>query len=326
MIRLALIGCGSHCRQNHAPAMAHYAKDHPDEVELVATCDLDEERASSFAQIYGFKTSYTNLEEMLEKEQIDGVVAVMRIEDTSAMAIDLMRRGIPNVVEKPMGATMDEVRSIVDAAEETGTPNMVSVNRRFQPVLRKGVDWAREQDTPIRYVRAFILRHNRREDFFVSGTAIHPIDVLREIGGNIVDHRVRTLPGLTEWYHFEFDYASGAAAALDVLPSNGSVEEGYEIYGENWRVDVRVEASPDPRVMCWKDNALVVDEHPPADQPRYIRIGPYAETHEFVTALSEGRRPWPSVAEVYPSVELAFTLDPSKNKQGRGGAGSKGEG
>ena len=312
VVKVALIGCGSHCRQNHALAMAHYAKDHPDEVTLVATCDLDAERASSFAQIYGFGTSYTDHVKMLEKEQIDGVVAVMRIEDTSAMAIDLMRRGIPNVVEKPMGATLDEVRAIVDAAEETGTPNMVSVNRRFQPVLRRGVDWVREQETPIRFVRAFILRHNRREEFFVSGTAIHPIDALREIGGDIVDHRAKVLPGPTDWYHFEFDYASGAAAVLDVLPSEGSVEEGYEIYGENWRVDIRVEASPDPHVMCWKDKELVVDEHPPADEPSYIRIGPYAEMHEFVTALSEGRKPWPSVGEVYPSVELAFTLDPSK--------------
>jgi predicted dehydrogenase len=312
VVKVALIGCGSHCRQNHAPAMAHYAKDHPDEVTLVATCDLDAERASSFAQIYGFGTSYTDHVKMLEKEQIDGVVAVMRIEDTSAMAIDLMRRGIPNVVEKPMGATLDEVRAIVDAAEETGTPNMVSVNRRFQPVLRRGVDWVREQETPIRFARAFILRHNRREEFFVSGTAIHPIDALREIGGDIVDHRAKVLPGPTDWYHFEFDYASGAAAVLDVLPSEGSVEEGYEIYGENWRVDIRVEASPDPHVMCWKDKELVVDEHPPSDEPSYIRIGPYAEMHEFVTALSEGRKPWPSVGEVYPSVELAFTLDPSK--------------
>ncbi|MDA0747430.1 MAG: hypothetical protein O2954_12995 [bacterium] len=54
-----------------------------------------------------------------------------------------------------------------------------------------------------------------------------------------------------------------------------------------------------------------MDERPPEDQPEFIRVGPYAETHEFVTALAEGRPPWPSVEEIFPSVEIASRLDPS---------------
>ena len=311
MVNLGLIGCGNHCRGNHAPAMAQYAKDYPDRLTLAAVCDLDRGKAEQFATEYGFARAYTDHVEMIEKEALDGVVAVMPIELTAALAIDLMKRGMPTTVEKPMGSTVDEVREIVKTAEETGTANMVSVNRRFEPVIRHGVDWVREQG-PIRFVRASILRHNRREDFFVSGTAIHPIDTLREIGGDFTGWEKKTLDGATPWYHVDFDFESGAVATLDILPSDGSVEEGYEIYGENYRVDIRVEDSGDPHLLCWKDNELVVEERPPKDEPTFIRLGPYAETHEFVSALEEGRAPWPSVGEVLPSVEAAYDLDPSK--------------
>jgi predicted dehydrogenase len=291
--------------------MGQYAKDHPDRLTLAAVCDLDRERAQTFADTYGFQKVYTDYVEMIEAESLDGCVSVMPIEHTAALAIDLMKRGIPTTVEKPMGETVDEIRQIMKTAEETGTANMVSVNRRFEPLLRQGVDWVREQG-PVRFVRASILRHNRREDFFVSGTGIHCIDALREIGGDFASHALKTLPGVTPWYHVDFEYIFGASASLDILPSDGSVEEGYEIYGENFRVDIRVEGSADPHLLCWKDNVLVVEERPPVDQPAHVRLGPYAETHEFVSALEEGRAPWPSVGEVFPSVEMAYTLDPSK--------------
>ncbi len=291
--------------------MAQYAKDHPDRLTLSAVCDLDRRKAEEFSGTYGFENVYTDYVEMLEKESLDGCVAVMPIEHTANLAIDLMKRGVPATVEKPMGFTLDEIRGIVSTADETGTPNMVSVNRRFEPLLRKAVDWVREQG-PIRFCRASLLRHNRREDFFVSGTGIHCIDALREIGGGFSGHHLRTLPGETPWYHVDFDYTSGASAALDILPTDGSVEEGYEIYGENFRVDVCIEGSRDPHLLCWKENELVVEERPAEGEPAFVRLGPYAETHEFVAALGEGRKPWPSVGEVYPSVEMAYTLDPSK--------------
>ncbi len=310
-IRLALIGAGSHCRGNHAPAMAQYAREHPDQVELVAVCDLQRGKAEAFAETYGFKAVYTDYVEMIEKEHPDGCVCVMPIELTAPLAIDLMKRGMPVTVEKPMGESLEKIRKIVSAAEETGTPNMVSVNRRFDPLICKGLQWARDQGA-LRYVRASILRHNRREPTFMSGTAIHPIDALRSIVGDISSYQAWPHEGNPIWMHTVFTCESGAIATLDVLTTDGSVEERYEMFGDGFRVDVCAGTSPYPRLRCWKDNSLIIDECPPEDQPQFISVGAYAETVEFATALAEGRPPWPSVAEVYPSVEIAFKLDPGK--------------
>jgi len=310
-IRLALIGAGSHCRGNHAPAMAKYAGEHPDQLELAAVCDLQRGKAEAFAETFGFKAVYTDYLEMIEKENPDGCVCVMPIELTASLAIGLMERGMPVTVEKPMGDSLKEIWEIVKTAEETGTPNMVSVNRRFDPLIRKGTQWAREQGT-FRYIRASILRHNRREPTFVSGTAIHCIDAMREIGGDISDYQSWIHEGQPNWFHIVFNYESGTMGSLDVLTTDGSVEERYEIFGEGFRVDVCAGTGPHPRLRCWKDNSLVIDERPPEDQPPFISVGAYAETVEFVTALAEGRPPYPSVGEVYPSMEIAFKLDPGK--------------
>jgi len=310
-IRLALIGAGSHCRGNHAPAMAKYASEHPDQLELAAVCDLQREKAESFADAFGFKAVYTDHLEMIDKEKPDGCVCVMPIALTAALAIDLMKRGMPVTVEKPMGFTLAEIQGIVKTAEETGTPNMVSTNRRFDPLLCRGTQWAREQGD-FRYVRGSILRHNRREPEFMSGTAFHSIDALREIGGDIASYESWRHDGEPHWFHVVFTYDSGALGSLDVLTSDGSVEERYEIFGEGFRVDVRAGTGPNPAIRCWKDNKLILDEQTPADQPSFISVGAYAETVEFVTALMEKRPPYPSVGQVYPSADMAFKLDPSK--------------
>lgn len=310
-VRLALIGAGSHSRGNHASAMAQYAREHPGQVELAAVCDLQRQKAKAFAKMFGFKAVYTNYLEMIEEEHPDGCVCVMPIELTAALAIDLMKRGMPVTIEKPMGSSLKEIRRIAEVAEETGTPNMVSVNRRFDPLVRQGTRWAREQGQ-FRYIRASILRHNRRESTFVSGTAIHCIDALRGIGGEISSYQSWLHERQPHWLHIVFTYESGAMGSLDVLPTDGSVEERYEIFGEGFRVDACAGTSPYPRLQCWRENNLITDECPPEDQPQFIRVGAYAETEEFVTALAEGRPPWPSVGEVYPSVEIAFKLDPGK--------------
>jgi len=311
MVRIALIGAGNHCRGNHAPALRKYAADHPDVLELVAVCDLVREKAETFSETFGFKKVYTNHREMIDKEKPDGCVCVMPIDLIVPLATELMRAGMPVTVEKPPGGSLAEGRELVAVAEETGTPHMVSVNRRFQPLIQKGKAWALDQG-PLRFLRASILRHNRREDFFISGTGIHCIDALRELGGEIADTECHTQAGPTPWHHIVFQFESGALGSLDVLPTDGCLEERYELCGEGYRVDMVVENSPENRLRCWKDNQVVLDETPPDGQPPFVRVGPYAEAHEFVMGLKEKRAMWPTAADVFPSTEIAYRLDPSK--------------
>ena len=65
-LRVGVIGCGR-ISVMHFVSIASI-----DEVELVACCDIKEDRAQSAAREYGIKP-YTSYEEMLECEQLDAV-------------------------------------------------------------------------------------------------------------------------------------------------------------------------------------------------------------------------------------------------------------
>ena len=69
-IRAGVIGCGSHSFRNVYPTF-QFAP-----VDLVATCDLDADKARAFARAFGAKSSYTDYREMLAREELDAVFIV----------------------------------------------------------------------------------------------------------------------------------------------------------------------------------------------------------------------------------------------------------
>ena len=71
-IRAGFIGCGSHAFRNVYPAL-QFAP-----VELVATCDLNAEKAAAFARQFGALRSYGDYRDMLQKEELDAVFIVTK--------------------------------------------------------------------------------------------------------------------------------------------------------------------------------------------------------------------------------------------------------
>src|SRR5216110_1512564 len=111
MIRLGLIGCGEHSESGHAIPLARYKSAHPSAIELTAVCDLRQERAELFCRQYGFMNAYHDVDEMLARHHLDGCIAVVPLEKISELGIKLLRLGIPCVVEKPLGASLEEGKS-----------------------------------------------------------------------------------------------------------------------------------------------------------------------------------------------------------------------
>ncbi len=100
------------------------------------------------------------------------------------LAASLLRFGMPCVVEKPLGTSLDELALLLDTAKATGTRNMVSVNRRFMPYLNRALEWTRTAGQ-LRYVRCTMTRQARSEPEFLWATAIHAVDALRYIAGEV---------------------------------------------------------------------------------------------------------------------------------------------
>lgn len=311
MIRLALIGCGEHAEGSHAVPLARYASEHPGEISLVAACDLKIERAEEFCLKYGFARAYRDLDEMLSRESVDGCISVMPMERITEVAIKLLTMEIPCVIEKPLGVSLADVERLAEVARETGTPHMVSVNRRFMPYLNRAVAWAREAGT-LRFVRGIMCRHERGESDFIWSTALHVVDTLRHIAGEIRDLKAEvhdgTVGSQARWYSITIRFENEAIGHIAVLPTTGMWEESYELFGDGFRASVFSRLDRPALVQCWRGNQMVREEAAAADEPEDIISGAYGEVIEFVRALKTKSAPSPTIEDVFPSVAACFKI------------------
>jgi len=303
MLRIVILGAGSHSQGNHLPALTRYAREHPGQIELAGLCDLRSEHAVEMAAKYGFAQAYVDLAEMLREVQPDGCVAITPIPVTREIAEKVIQSRVPLLMEKPPGATVAQARQIVELVRQMGAHVMVSMNRRFDPALRMALGWWGGR--PLHYVRGTIVRVDRREPEFFYGTAIHPLDTLREIAGNVRDVSVvERRDAEVRWYAVQLAFECGASGMLEVLPTAGSMAESYELYGPGCRALVNAGGPDTGEVRCWEGGKLVLDGNPTLGEPTFVRNGAYAETSAFIQSLYGSQPVQPTPAEVLQTVEL----------------------
>ena len=307
MIRIGLIGCGGHSERGHATPLARFAAQHPGKIELTAVCDLQVDRAARFASKFGFSSVYGDMHEMLERERLDGIVCIMPVNLIASTACELLSRGMRCVIEKPLGLNRTETMHLAEIARSTGTAHMVSLNRRFIPLLNRGLTWARECG-PIRYVRGAMLRDRRVEPDFLWATGVHALDALRHIAGEIADYSVDVQKevGGSTWRCVNLKFVKGTVGRLEIFPTAGMDEESYEIIGDGYRVIISTVKSRGMRLRCWRRGDLVIDEQ--IIEPHDVMRGEYDEVVEFVRALKSQTCPRPCIEDVLPSMEICWAM------------------
>jgi len=317
VIHVALIGAGGHSLSCHAPALQHFAAQHPEAVRLAALCDLNLAMAQQAAEQFGFARACASIDDLFRTaERIDAIVAILPFPVIQASTGRLLPRRLPLLIEKPLGRTIAEARAIsaMITREDAASRVMVSMNRRFDPGLAMGLEWTRRQG-PFRHVHASMRRTGRTEPDFVWGTGIHLIDALNYVAGPLRLHEDRTLcPGRPAagpdcWRVATFTGRDDCTVVLDILPDSGGWEESIRIAGKGYHVEIHSGVYPPWRVRAWRGMQMELDASSAADAPVFISNGSLGETSAFLDAVSAGRPlPGPSVAEALASSELAAQL------------------
>lgn len=143
-IRAGFIGCGSHSFRNIYPTF-QFAP-----VNLVATCDLQVEKARAFAGKFGAASAYSDYRRMLEKERLDAVFIVTGYDERIGrplyppIAADCLRAGCHVWMEKPPAATCKELEDLDTLARQTGRNVMVGLKKMFFPANEKAAQLIRE--------------------------------------------------------------------------------------------------------------------------------------------------------------------------------------
>jgi predicted dehydrogenase len=141
-LRVAIVGMG-----NIGNVHARVYKEHPD-VEIVAVCDIIEERSDKAAEEYGCQGFYS-VQKMLESAvQFDAVsVTTAGVEnggDHYEPTMQLLRAGYPVLGEKPISNEIDKAKEMVAFAKEKNLRYGVNLNHRFTPAAELAKQWVME--------------------------------------------------------------------------------------------------------------------------------------------------------------------------------------
>ena len=119
-IRIGIIGCGGIANGKHMPSLRVLQKE--GKVEMVAFCDIIEERAVKASKDYGVEGSkvYVDYKDLLKDETIDVVHVCTPNRSHSFITVDALEAGKDVMCEKPMAINSVEAKKMLDAAKRTG--------------------------------------------------------------------------------------------------------------------------------------------------------------------------------------------------------------
>lgn len=102
---------------------------------LVAVCDIDEDRAEATANDYGI-TPYFDVEELLANEDLGLVHVCTSVQTHLPLARAAIEAGVPTVIEKPIAETVAEVEELRTLSEGHDIPVTVIHQGLFSPAMR----------------------------------------------------------------------------------------------------------------------------------------------------------------------------------------------
>lgn len=250
VIRAGFVGCGSHAFRNVYPTL-QFAP-----VELIATCDLDAERAAAYADQFGAERSYDDHGEMLETESLDAVFVVLNYDDEGRpkypeVAADVMRAGSDAWIEKPPAASAEEIRELARLEEETGQFVHVGFKKVYNPAVEKAKEITEREEFGstntiyVRYPEPLPDRDHPGEELTHDGSLIglldhlvHPGSVISYLGGSMERASVSASDDGGGFVNVQFE--SGALGTIHMAAgdSGASPLERIEVIGNGANVVV----------------------------------------------------------------------------------------
>ena len=123
-LKVAVIGCGR-VSVMHLGSIALL-----EDAELVACCDIKQDRAEYMAKKYNAK-AYTSYEEMLSNEQLDAVHICLPHYLHAKVACYAFEKGVHVLSEKPMDVDLESAENAVRLAKEKGVLYGVIMQCRY---------------------------------------------------------------------------------------------------------------------------------------------------------------------------------------------------
>jgi predicted dehydrogenase len=107
------------------------------ECRLKAVCDTDEGRLAMIAASYPDVETHTSYEIFLNDADLDAVVIAVPVKYHFDMACRSLQAGKHTFIEKPMAASIEECKKLIELAEQKKLTLMVGHTFLYSPVVRR---------------------------------------------------------------------------------------------------------------------------------------------------------------------------------------------
>lgn len=179
-VKIAVIGAGGIANQVHFPSLSEI-----DDCEIVAVCDLVEEKARKAAEKYNIPKVYKWHKDMLDNEEIDGVFALVQCDLMYRVVSDCINAGRNVFIEKPAGINSYQAKSLQRQAEAKNVMTSVGMNRRQVPLVQRVLEIMRDLTEITQIDGCFIKHVNIAKEWHYASAfvcdIIHAIDLVRYI-------------------------------------------------------------------------------------------------------------------------------------------------
>ena len=187
-IKIGFIGCGGNAN-GHMNQLAGI-----EGARVVAVCDVQAERAQSAAEKHN-ADPYTAHHALLERDDLDAVYLSLPVFVHGQPELDVIERGLPFFVEKPVAISMEIAREVEAAVANAGLITCVGYQLRYlgstritQQLLQErtlnmivGKYWC---STGHGDPNAWLRQMNKSGGQLVE-QATHTIDMMRYMGGEV---------------------------------------------------------------------------------------------------------------------------------------------
>ncbi|MCZ6634617.1 MAG: Gfo/Idh/MocA family oxidoreductase [bacterium] len=183
MLKAGFIGAGNRSQGAHYPNVQRLEED----VEMLAVCELDEDRLDQVATKYEFPHTYTDHRKMLDEADPDIVYCVMNEKWILQPALDCLNAGKHMFIEKPPGKNSDETQQLLDAAVANDVYCMVGFQRRHTAITREAMRLVNDKGPVSTVVTTFnkqILGGDGKElTTTLWNDIVHIVDLTRFMAG-----------------------------------------------------------------------------------------------------------------------------------------------
>tara|TARA_B110000495_G_C23043752_1_gene628667 strand:+ start:10511 stop:11539 length:1029 start_codon:yes stop_codon:yes gene_type:complete len=185
-LQCAVIGCGrigcsfddnpiKNTIQTHS-SFYNYNK----KTDLVSLCDIDQKLVKKYSDKYNLKNNYTNIQSMLENENLDCLSICTRANshlETVKIASKFNIKGI--IIEKPISDSLLHVKKIIKLCEDNNIILAINHQRRFDPFYHELSD--KIKNGLIGDIENVTLYYGGG----ISNTGSHIFDILRLFFGEV---------------------------------------------------------------------------------------------------------------------------------------------